>query len=174
MVASSILVESFSCCSKANNSRKAKGCCWEEGSQHCWPVAGMGGCSPHAIWIVWILRVQQPSSPNTIALAFVFWESHKPQGGWDERGSSRSVRRNRKCLAGVQEGERGFTSPSTAREGVAVEQPLRSGRLGVMVSWWVKWWLSGWFLIFRPAHLAALANKKVDECFLGCNFLTSV
>lgn len=76
----------------------------------------MGELLSYSLYGSWTLGGEQPSSPNTIALDFAFWESDKPWGGWDERSSSRSMRRSRKCLAGVQEGERAFTLPSIAHE----------------------------------------------------------
>jgi len=47
VVASSVLVKSFSCCQNTSDSEKTNSRCWEEHSQCRWPgAAGMGGCSP--------------------------------------------------------------------------------------------------------------------------------
>lgn len=114
VVASLILIESFSCCLNTNNSEKANSCCWEEGSLCHWPgAAGMGELLSHPLHRLLDPQRRAAFLTNTIALAFAFRESNKPRGGWDERSRSGSMRRRRKHLGGVQEG---FTLPSIARE----------------------------------------------------------
>lgn len=121
-----------------NNSKKAKSCCWEKCSLCHWPWMGKwlfhlyGLCGPS--------RREQPSSPNTIALVLVFWESNKPQDAWDERSSSRNMARSSRGSAGVRGKETGFTLPSASCEDGCSGAKLRAlgaeelGR-SVMIQW---------------------------------------